>query len=241
MNTITFSDQAKGWTSFWSYVPDWMIGMNSSFYTWKDGNLYKHDSNSTRNNFYGVDYPSKITTIFNQESTLVKLHKTINIDGTHPWDTTVTTDLSSGFIDQDFYSKVEGEWFSYIRREDDGSYDLYSLSVQGIGQLAIYNSLQLIFNFNIGSMISDGDIVYAVSGGSLVLLGAVASHGLDTIDLVSIGGYTPSPGDQIVYAKNSQAESHGARGYFMEVTLEKTHPDEVEIFAIKTNVFKSNQ
>jgi len=76
-STITFSPSAQGWTSFWDYNPDWMLGLNSSFYTWKQGQLYKHDSNNTRNNFYGVGYSSSITTVFNAEPTQNKVFKTL--------------------------------------------------------------------------------------------------------------------------------------------------------------------
>ena len=36
LETITYSDNADGWTSFWDYYPDWMIGMSNVFYSWKD-------------------------------------------------------------------------------------------------------------------------------------------------------------------------------------------------------------
>ena len=32
--TLTFdSGQVKGWTSFYSYFPDWMVGMNNYFFS----------------------------------------------------------------------------------------------------------------------------------------------------------------------------------------------------------------
>ena len=41
--TLTFDDGVKGWTSFYSYIPDFMIGMNNYFYSFKNGNLYRHN------------------------------------------------------------------------------------------------------------------------------------------------------------------------------------------------------
>jgi hypothetical protein len=58
--TLTYSEGVEGWASFYSFLPDWMIGMNNYFYTFKGGNLYRHNVNNTRNNFYGVPFsPSK--------------------------------------------------------------------------------------------------------------------------------------------------------------------------------------
>ncbi len=237
--TITFSKRSGGWTSFWSYAPDWMLGMNSSFYTWKDGSLYKHDTNTTRNQFYGTNYSSSINTTFSQDPMTIKMYKTLSLDSNRPWETEIITDLSTGQIESSFYEEKEGNWFGHIRRYDDGSYDTLSLSTQGIGAMASYNALVLSFAFNIGSSISQGDKVYVVSNNSLVLLGTIASHSLRTITLASIGATIPVAGNIIVYVKNSQAESFGARGYYMDVQLTNSDTTEVEIFAISSNVFKS--
>ena len=54
--TLTFSEGIKGWPSFYSYQPEYIKGMNQFLYTFKNGNLYVHNSNSVdRNNFYGLD------------------------------------------------------------------------------------------------------------------------------------------------------------------------------------------
>jgi hypothetical protein len=244
--TVSYSDLSKGWTSFWSYEPEWMIGMNSSFYTWKNGELYQHNSNATRNAFYyDVDndeyftYPSSIQTIFNQEYAVNKMFKSIAIDSTKAWDADIVTDMSTGHMDSSYFQEKEGMWYSYVRRLDTENYDTRSISTQGIGSLYSYLSLVLTFSFNIGSGISVGDMVYKISGtNTLVLLGEVASHTGTTITLVSTA-VTPVAGNVIVYVKNSQAESYGARGYYMDLTLTNYDTTETEVFAVTSNVFIS--
>ena len=49
--TITYSEAVKGFPSFYSYIPDYIMGMNNYLYTFKGGNLYRHNTNNTRNNF----------------------------------------------------------------------------------------------------------------------------------------------------------------------------------------------
>ena len=237
--TVSYSDLSKGWTSFWSYEPEWMIGMNSSFYTWKNGELYQHNSNATRNDFYGAIYPSSIQTIFNQDYTLNKMFKSIAIDSTKAWEADIVTDMSTGHMDSSYFTEKEGMWYSYIRRLDTENYDTKSISTQGIGSMASYLSLVLTFTFNIGTSISAGDTVYKISGtNTLVLLGVVASHTDTTITLVSTA-VAPVAGNVIVFVKNSQAESYGARGYYMDLTLTNNDTTETEIFAVTSNVFIS--
>lgn len=238
VETISYSPSSEGWSSRWSYTPDWMIGLNSNFYSWKDGNLYQHDTNTRRNNFYGVDHGSSITTIFNQQPLDTKLFKTVALDSTVPWTTTVNSDLEVGGIDQGYYQDKEGGWFAYIRR-DNNIVDTRSLSTQGVGSLGSIASNVLTFSFKIGTTISVGDLLYKVIGGILIPIGSVDIH---TVNTITVSGLVdaPSPGDLIVFTKNSMAESYGVRGYFMEIKLENSSVDDVELFSISSTVFKSN-
>jgi hypothetical protein len=236
--TITYSSLSEGWTSFWSYHPDWMIGMNNTFYTWKDGNLYKHNSNATRNMFYGTQYTSSVTSVFNEAPTEVKLYKTLQLNSNKPWTATISTDMMDGGIDYSYYKEKEDQWYGYIRRVD-GTIDLQSMSTQGIGSMLSYSALTLNFAFNIGTSISQFDKVYVIKNNALVLLGEAASHTVSSITLSSIGSTIPSANDIIVFVKNSVAESYGSRGYYMSVKLENPDTTQVQLFSVTASEFKS--
>ena len=53
IDTISYSPGARGWSSRYTWYPDWHIGMNSTYYSFKNGNLYKHNANANYNEFYG--------------------------------------------------------------------------------------------------------------------------------------------------------------------------------------------
>ena len=92
--TISYDSLTKGFPSFYSYFPDWMIGMNNYFYTFNGGNLYRHNTNETRNNYYGQNYPSTLQTVFNDQPLENKLFKTINLEGDDSWGALITSDQS---------------------------------------------------------------------------------------------------------------------------------------------------
>ena len=70
-----------GWPSFYSFFPDFMIGMNSFFYSFKQGNLYRHNTSAQRNTYYGIFEASTITSVFNPEPTIsIKLFKTLSYE-----------------------------------------------------------------------------------------------------------------------------------------------------------------
>ena len=252
--TLTYSQITDSWTSFWSYIPDWMTGMNNNFYTWRNGSLYKHNENTIRNQFYINDvpdqdgsgilppnYPSTMTTIFNDDPFSPKVFKTISMYSTDTWDVEVETDLNTGLIDKSWFKPKEGHWFAYIRRNDN-EIDLKATSTQGIGDLTSYNGLTLTmnFSFNIGTSISQGDKVYKYNPitSVLTLIGTVASHTASSITLVS-AAIVPAPGDNILYVKNSTSESFGPRGYYMQAILTNKNPDYVGLFHLNTNSFLS--
>jgi hypothetical protein len=171
------------------------------------------------------------------------MFKTLGLDSTNPWTATVNTDLNTGTIDSTYFVEKEGDWFAYIRRADDGGYDLRSLSTQGIGETIVATPFTstLAFAFNLPNAVSVGDKVYRNNGGTIELLGEVGSHNRNTIFLSNVTALVPVSGDYIVIAKNAQAESYGARGYYMEVFLENDDTSEVELFAVESSIFKSYQ
>ncbi len=241
--TLSYSNTTEGWTSFYSYIPEMIAGMNSFMYTFKGGNLYRHNSNEVRNNFYGVQGTSKVTSVFNPDVSSVKNFKTISIDGDDSWDCTILTDLDSGFINKSWFELKEGNWFAYIRREDR-DLDLKFRSAQGVGTPISVNSTNplatiITFNYNIGSIISVGDTAYKNNSGSILKVGVITAVSATSITVNTTGGNIPLPTDFILYIKNSIAESYGSMGYYMQYELENASTDRTELFAVSSNLFKS--
>ena len=88
--TVTFKENVKGWVSFKSFTPENAISCANEYYTFKQGELWKHhvekfDALSgeeiNRNTFYNIPKPSEITIIFNENPGIVKSFKTLNYEG----------------------------------------------------------------------------------------------------------------------------------------------------------------
>jgi len=238
--TISYSEAGQGWDSFHSFIPDWMIGLNSSMYSWKGGELYKHDTNASRNNYYGVAYSSTITPIFNQNPLDNKIFKTLGIDGNSPWKSEIATDFTNGIIESDYFTEKEGTWFSHIRR-DSGTVDLKAMSTQGVG-VGDYSALVFTFAFQLSINISIGDFIYVSSSPSTVplqLVGTVTGYTGTTITVVA-AAFTPNPsGDMVVVVKDSTSESYGIRGSWLKAKLTNDSTSPVELFTISSDTIKS--
>ena len=79
--TLSYSETAKGWVSFKSFYPESGLSINNDYYTFKDGEMWKHHTNETRGNFYGDQYYSDVTVMFNDQPGSIKSFNTINYEG----------------------------------------------------------------------------------------------------------------------------------------------------------------
>jgi len=121
-HTISFKENVKGWVSFKSFLPENALSMGNDYYTFKNGNLWRHHEETPgfdRNTFYNPedspregnytnssvevvlnDLPSSIKDFhtLNYEGSQSKIHKFVNTaDGTvvlQHQPTTIYTDQS---------------------------------------------------------------------------------------------------------------------------------------------------
>jgi len=85
--TLAFDERVLGWTSFFSYVPDQTLSLQSNYYSFKNGGFYKHyDITQNRNTFYNTAYDSSIKFVFNPSVSLSKVFKTVNYEGGNGWE-----------------------------------------------------------------------------------------------------------------------------------------------------------
>jgi hypothetical protein len=98
--TIGYSMRTGGWTSRYSYVPESGVTLNNKFYTFKNGQIYLHNSDTAaRNNFYGVQYNSEVQFIFNDNPTFVSDWLTLNYEGSPGWEAVeIKADQDDGVI-----------------------------------------------------------------------------------------------------------------------------------------------
>ena len=244
--TLAYSQENKGWTSFFSYVPDRMLGMNGRFYSFKGGNIWEHDKNSTYNNFYGTQYNSTVDTVINQNPFEQKLFKTLSLESDTAWSIGVTSDTDNvGTIDAAWFKKKENTWYAFIRNVNTNSYDVRS--VQGLGVPSSIDKVGFFETCNLNSVdtiISIGDtVLYAESPSYVPVSAGTITAKTDTsvtVQTSHISDQQIKNGAMVLVAKNVEAESQGVLGHYINVALENSSTTRTELFAIESNVMKSN-
>jgi hypothetical protein len=222
-----------------------MERLGTNFYTFKNGELYIHDENELRTNFYGTTYGCSVTYSSNESPSDIKLFKTIGLESnTNSWLAELDSELESGIINQKFEDK-EGIRYSYIRRNSGNELDFNKLSILGLGELqSIPSSNSYEFTNNIPNQVSSnngdglgGDKLY-FNDGTTKEIGVIDSFNQKIIN-VSSSLNTPSVNDFCFIVKNSEAESYGLRGYHAKIKLSNNSTSFVELYGANSEVFKS--
>lgn len=245
-NTLTYDELVKGWTSFHSFIPDFMVGMNNKFFTFSNGELFQHHSdNVPRNTYYGVQSPSRVAIMVNDNPSEIKELQAVSLEGNNTWEALIKAFVSNSddFIESSItraeFVKKEGIWYAYARRNESPNH-FDSKSTYGIGT---------IFNVEpIGNLISVtgnntslcvGDSI--VRGSDLLTIGVIQAitpitNGV-VIELNGVG--TLANGDFVLGMKDPRIEGGNLRGYTLRMDLENTEDDKVELFAVNAEVMKS--
>lgn len=125
--TISFNESRKsdeGFESFYSYHPEAMGSLNNLLYTMKNGQFWVHE-NAAFNNFYGSQYNSSITPVFNGSPGMKKTYEYLTLYSSAVWfSPEIITQLAlygnvkqlSYLVEQDFKNK-EGNYNAAFRRD----------------------------------------------------------------------------------------------------------------------------
>jgi hypothetical protein len=90
-STLCFDENAKGWVSFFTYKPNYVLSLNSTMYSITGSDIYRHyayedGSIGVNGIFYGVRNNASVEFVFNSQSSAVKNFKTINYEGDTGWE-----------------------------------------------------------------------------------------------------------------------------------------------------------
>jgi hypothetical protein len=258
--TLTYDEGVQGFPSFYSYEPDWMIGMNNYFYTFNGGDIYRHNVNESRNTFYEVTYPATVRSVFNDNALENKLFKTINLEGDSTWGVQLATDIQdSGFIQADWFEKKEQVYYAFVRNSGTvpaASSEYVLRSLNGIARSSsVVAGNQIVFDlqYKINNIISIGDMLYFALPPydvpvSPQLAGQVTAVNYDPLNGVNnlvidtgIVGAVPIPIQDayFLFIKNAIAESHGVLGHYCVFDITNTSTDPINLFAVESEVMKS--
>ena len=132
--TVSFKEDVKGWVSFKSFTPENAISMANDYYTFLNGELFKHHVETVdRNTFYGDFASSTVDVVLNDNPSYIKEFTTLNYEGSQSkvekFVSTTETNFdgsTSNYNDQEYYNlSAKDGWHvdSIITNDEDGHID----------------------------------------------------------------------------------------------------------------------
>jgi hypothetical protein len=123
--TIAYNKQKQGWTSYYSFVPEYYGRVRDFVVSFKDGELWKHDVNTLAKNFYGNQYTRQLKFVSNKDFPKVKQYKALGVTGigkndapsifVPPYEGVPTGMLSS--LSARFFQTLEGIQYAHLQKD----------------------------------------------------------------------------------------------------------------------------
>ena len=219
-STLSFDESVRGWTSFFTYKPEFMVSLRNDFYSLNNGILYQHYSDSVnRGNFYGTNNNTSITFIFNPNVSMSKNFKTVNYEGSNGWR---IDSIESDQTGPDNYNGV----YSNVT-------DLTASIPSYLGGEYILNPVtnEVVYPAQYGTVFGNDNPPYNRS-----YAGFVRKENKYVANLINA---TPSTQGEVIFGN----QMSGIKGYFTTVTIstdDATAVGEIkELFAVSSEYVQS--
>lgn len=141
-DTVCFNEKINGWVTRKSFIPQNAISLNNIYYTYNNGDLWQNDSsNVPYNNFYNVQYTSKVQLEINDNPSVIKKYRTLGYEGTKGWKANIITDQEKS--SDLYFIEKENKYFAYAKGEEKNytNLDLKSFNLQGLGNSIAFSNL----------------------------------------------------------------------------------------------------
>jgi len=244
--TVAWGPSVQKWLTFYSFYPEMYANVQNRFFSFKNGQMYYHNKNATRNNFYGTQYTSKIDLISKANPSSIKLYKAMSLEGNANWETTLSNETQqTAVIQKTHWNEKEGLRYANIPRvidEDPGASTVISSSAYSVvGEVASVDSGSITFVNDINKspvmtgpsslmyVCRDGESVWTVIA-ALKLTGVSSKNkAITNIDpsTLSIGA-----GDILANACITGVSGDTLRGYYTKLSMENDDTTAKELFAV---------
>ncbi|HUX59616.1 MAG TPA: hypothetical protein VMV77_21780, partial [Bacteroidales bacterium] len=248
--TIGFSEPENGFPTFFSYMPDYIVNGGDQMWSFKDEFLWKHNATDVYNNFYGVQYTSKIVFVFNEEPDIIKVIESISLHSDSAW---VVNHIKDRFRLTDIpsanFENKEGFFFAAIPKAvGTARANIFTdnIATQGLGVgISMPTTTSVIIPKISAMQASVGDMLWYIEAGVPTLADDITvitdnGNGTTTITISSIPAHILNTKFLFVQ-KNSYLEGDSLRDYYFELELEHAGNKDTELFSVIAEVKQSKQ
>lgn len=231
-NVLSFQCELKGFTTYYTYNPEFFISSGKELFSWKQGVMYQHNTDENYNQFYGESYPSQLSFVINQEPLKDKIYKAIRIDSSTTWDIGLESTLNTTYIKKEELEKKESVFFAFI--PNSANWDINNAF--GIGEVLSVENKNITTKKDITDRLSLGDQLYNQDGQKI---GEVVSIQGNTLQVDNINNII-NKDTFLMGLKSSRIEGATIRGTYLKIDMIMNSDKKEFIYTVSTEVAESN-
>lgn len=238
--TIGYKHKEGVWGSKYSFTPTSYVNINNELYSFLDvsaGLMWKHNSNETRNNFYGTQYNSMFEVVSNMNPSMVKVYEALGVEGDGTWSAVLSnTDQSTTISTSDFDNR-EGHRYAMIPRDTlvSTGHQIY------LGRVEAVSADTVTFTTPVNRLpFVVGDDLYTASGSTLTdtTMNIAGITNRKTIQCTSaVSGI--SVGDDIFVQHSARVDGDPMRGVFLKLKMTSSDTTPFEVHALSVSYDRS--
>ena len=238
--TIAYKHRAGVWGSKYSFVPTMYADINNELYSFFDassGLMWKHNVNTTRNNFYGTQYDSMIEVVSNRNPSMIKVFESLAVEGNGTWSSILKTSDQRTTIGTSDFDVREGHRYAMIPRDTEVStgHQIY------LGKVDSVTSDKVTFTTPINRLpFVVGDVLKTASGSTLTGTGMEISSITDrkTIQCTTAVSNI-SAGDNVFVEHSSRIDGDPMRDVFLKIQITSSDTSAFEVHALSLSFDRS--
>lgn len=99
--TFSFNESRKSYSNFFQFSPEWMVAVENEIYMFLNGEMWAYNNTTTWSNFFGQQYDSKITLVFNKEEPVTRTFLSLSYQSGGIWTSSADGDIVTSMINSE--------------------------------------------------------------------------------------------------------------------------------------------
>ena len=240
--TLAYSTKKNFWLTFYSFLPSLYENLHNRFFSFLAGQMYRHNVNETRNNFYGTQYSSTLNMISRANPSDVKVYDAMSLEGNSSWSAVVSnTEQTTGTMASTEFEEREGMYYRQIEKDATADSTNNTSHKVVLGQVASVSGSTVTFTSKISNLpFGIGDTLFKLESSSETSLSVTLSSVSGRKEITASGAVSNlSAGDTVMAVSTASINGDKMRDYHAQVALTNTATTPVELFAVNM-VYKSS-
>ena len=241
--TLAWSTTKQVWLTFYSFAPELYAHLHDRFFSFRGGQIWRHNILTTMNNFYGVQYNSEATVVSKGNPSMVKTYDAISYEGDSPWSATVSnSDQATSSMASTEFTEKENMWYRVISKDETGNSILNTSHKIVLGQVTAIDGLKITFSSRISNLpFGIGDALFKLETSSSTDLSRTISSVSGRKEITTNTAVTGLViGDTVMAVSNDEINGDNIRDYYAQIEMRNSSTSPIELYAVNMSYTPSN-